>query len=82
MIGELHRTDYFDAPVDIEVELTDEREPDSRDWEEIEDAIGEALDEIPYEFEVRSRRTGNEITSLPEEGKAEITVIHDPEPSE
>lgn len=58
------RTDYFDAPIDIEVELADEREPDSRDWEEIEDAIGEALDELPYRFEVRSRRTGNELTSL------------------
>jgi hypothetical protein len=82
MIGKLDRTKYSDEPIDIEVELKDEREPDSRDWEEIEDAIGEALDEIPYRFEVRSRRTGNEITSLPEEGKAEVTVIHDPEPSE
>lgn len=59
----LQRTNYFDAPIDIEVELTDEREPDSRDWEEIEDAIGEALDELPYRFEVRNRRTGNELTS-------------------
>ncbi|MDZ7687378.1 MAG: hypothetical protein U5J64_01425 [Halobacteriales archaeon] len=82
MIGKLDRTDYFDAPIDIEVELSDEREPDSRDWEEIEDAIGEALDEIPYEFKVRSRRTGNKITSLPEEGKAEVTVIHDPDSTE
>jgi len=64
MLGELKRTDYFDAPIDIEVELTDEREPDARDWEEIEDAVREALDEIPYRFEVRSRRTGNELTSL------------------
>jgi hypothetical protein len=58
------RTDYFDAPVDIEVELKDEREPDSDDWEEIENAVRDALNEIPYRFEVRSRRTGNELTSL------------------
>jgi hypothetical protein len=64
MIGELRRTDYFDAPIDIEVELTDEREPDSRDWEEIEDAVCDALDGLPYRFEVKSRRTGNELTSL------------------
>ena len=44
MIGKLDRTKYSDEPIDIEVELKDEREPDSRDWEEIEDAIGEALD--------------------------------------
>ena len=58
------RTDYFDAPVDIEVELKDEREPDGDDWEEIEDSVRDALDELPYRFEVRSRRTGNELTSL------------------
>jgi len=34
MIGELGRTDYFDAAIDIEVELTDDREPDGDDWEE------------------------------------------------
>ena len=58
------RTDYFDAPVDIEVELTDDREPDGDDWEEVENAVRDALDELPWRFEVRSRRTGNELTSL------------------
>lgn len=60
----LENTKYFEAPTDIEVELTDDREPDGDDWEEIEDAVREALDELPWRFEVRSRRTGNELTSL------------------
>jgi hypothetical protein len=60
----LESTDYFDTPIDIEVELTDEREPDGDDWEEIEDAVRNALDELPWRFKVRSRRTGNELTSL------------------
>jgi hypothetical protein len=60
----LENTKYFEAPIDIEVELTDDREPDGDDWEEIEDAVREALDELPWRFEVRSRRTGNELTSL------------------
>jgi hypothetical protein len=64
MLGEPKRTDYFDAPVDIEVELADDREPDGDDWEEIEDAVREALDGLPWRFEVRSRRTGNELTSV------------------
>jgi len=60
----LESSDYFDAAIDIEVELTDEREPDGDDWEEVEDAVRDALDELPWRFEVRSRRTGNELTSL------------------
>lgn len=64
MIGELGRTDYFDAAIDIEVELTDDREPDGDDWEGIENAVRDALDGLPWRFEVRSRRTGNELTSL------------------
>ncbi|MFP4174420.1 MAG: hypothetical protein ACLFSW_01405 [Halobacteriales archaeon] len=58
------RTDYFGEAVDIEVELVDEREPDGDDWEEIEDSVRDALDDLPWRFEVRSRRTGNELTSL------------------
>ena len=60
----LENTNYFEAPVDIEVELTDGQEPDGDDWEEIEDAVHEALNGLPWRFEVRSRRTGNELTSL------------------
>ena len=60
----LENTKYFEAPTDIEVELTDDREPDGDDWEEIEDAVREALDELPWRFEVRSRRTRNELASL------------------
>ncbi|XGI83463.1 hypothetical protein ACEU6E_09340 [Halorutilales archaeon Cl-col2-1] len=63
MFGTLERSDYFDEPVDIEVELTDERRPDGDDWEEIEDAVRDSLDRLPYSFEVRSCRTGDELTS-------------------
>jgi len=71
----LPRTDCCDKPIDIEVELTDELEPDSRDWEEIEDAVRDALDETPWRFQIRSRRTLNELASEGRGGKPRVKIV-------